>query len=60
MQVEVGQQRADDPALGTARFRVDLLAVFLETAGGLNVSARVQNVGRSLSAVAREGDEMCL
>jgi spermidine/putrescine ABC transporter ATP-binding subunit len=34
--------------------------VYLETPGGLTVSARVQNVGRSLSAIARQGDELWL
>jgi TOBE domain len=34
--------------------------VFLETPGGLGVSARVQNTGRSLDAVARENDELWL
>ena len=34
--------------------------VFLETLGGLSVSARVQNIGRSLSVVARAGDELWL
>ena len=34
--------------------------VFLETPGGLGVSVRVQNADRSLSAVARENDELWL
>ncbi len=34
--------------------------VFLVTSKGLRVSARVQNVGRSLSAVARQDEELWL
>jgi spermidine/putrescine ABC transporter ATP-binding subunit len=65
--VRVTSAEPDEPSLVKVRARVrnvsysgDQSHVFLETAGGLNVSARVQNVGRSLSAVAREGDELWL
>ena len=56
-----------DPDLIKVKARVqnvsysgDQSHVFLETPGGLGVSARVQNAGRSLSAVARENDELWL
>jgi len=65
--VRVTAAEPGDPGLVKVRARVrnvsysgDQSHVFLETAGGLGVSARVQNIDRSLSAVAREGDELWL
>jgi len=65
--VRVALAEPDDPGLVKIKARVrnvsysgDQSHVFLETPGGLGVSARVQNMGRSLSAVARENDELWL
>ncbi len=65
--IHVAPAEPDDPGLVKVRARVrnvsysgDQSHVFLETPGGLGVSARVQNIDRSLSAVARENDELWL
>ena len=65
--VRVAPAEPDDPGLVKVRARVlnvsysgDQSHVYLETPGGLGVSARVQNLDRSLSAVARENDELWL
>jgi len=65
--IRVAPGEPDDPDLVKIRARVrnvsysgDQSHVFLETPGGLAVSARVQNLDRSLSAVARENDELWL
>ena len=65
--VRVALAEPDDPGLVKIKARVrnvsysgDQSHVFLETPGGMGVSARVQNMGRSLSAVARENDELWL
>jgi spermidine/putrescine ABC transporter ATP-binding subunit len=65
--IRVAPTEPEDPGLVKVRARVrnvsysgDQSHVFLETPGGLGVSARVQNTGRSLAAVARENDELWL
>ncbi len=65
--VRVALAEPDDPGLVKIKARVrnvsysgDQSHVFLETPGGMGVSARVQNMGRSRSAVARENDELWL
>jgi ABC-type Fe3+/spermidine/putrescine transport system ATPase subunit len=65
--IRVAPGEPDDPGLVKVRAKVrnvsysgDQSHVFFETPGGLGVSARVQNTGRSLAAVARENDELWL
>jgi len=65
--VRVAPAEPDDPGLVKVRARVrnvsysgDQSHVYLETPGGLGVSARVQNLNRSISAVAHENDELWL
>jgi ABC-type Fe3+/spermidine/putrescine transport system ATPase subunit len=65
--IRVAPGEPQDPGLVKVRAKVlnvsysgDQSHVFLETPGGLGVSARVQNSDRSLAAVARENDELWL